>query len=142
MFSCYMGDHLVTALEAIWYLCSRLTKGYNLDESKVLQYFGNMRHGLIAIDAFAKIQKMMNHAGKWDTKLTFVAKIMASESIALSLPDLVWSSKFLQPSGYHTAINSAFTFYPANIFGCISNVMFQFKLEMNKLHEIHQLLEV
>ena len=28
-------------------------------ESKVLQYFGNMRHNLAAIDAFAKFVKVM-----------------------------------------------------------------------------------
>ena len=41
------------------------TKG----ESKVLQYFGNMRLNLVAPDGFTEVMKVMNHIGLWDAEL-------------------------------------------------------------------------
>ena len=39
-----------------------------LGESKVLQYFSNMRHNLAAPDTFAEVVKVVNHSGLWDAK--------------------------------------------------------------------------
>ena len=33
-------------------------------ESKVLQYFANMKHNLASLDAFAMVVKMINHTGQ------------------------------------------------------------------------------
>ena len=43
---------------------------YN-DESKVLQYFGDVRHNLTIPDACAGTVKVTNHNGQWDAKLTW-----------------------------------------------------------------------
>ena len=81
------------------------------DESKVLQYFINMRHNLATPDIFAVVVKVMNNIGLWGADLTwysssatfriflvefaFIAWSTASESTLLDLPDPTWSSRFL-----------------------------------------------
>ena len=42
-----------------------------LGESKVLLYFGSMRHNSVAPDGFAKIVKVMNLTGLWDAELAW-----------------------------------------------------------------------
>ena len=42
---------------------------------KFLQYFGNMRHNLAALNAFTKVVKMTNHTGLNDIS-TFTGYIM------------------------------------------------------------------
>ena len=39
-------------------------------ESKVLQYFGNMRHNSAASNAIAEVEKVTNYTGLGDAKLT------------------------------------------------------------------------
>ena len=41
------------------------------DESKVLQYFGNVTHNSAASDAFVEVMKVMNHFGLWGAKLAW-----------------------------------------------------------------------
>ena len=61
--------------------------------------------------------------------LAIYAWSTASEYMVLVLPDLTWLSqflrtlvKFLEPPGYCTVINYAFTFY-----GCFHSIMIQFE---------------
>ena len=37
-------------------------------ESKLLQYFGNVRFNLIALHTFVMVVKEINHTGWWDAK--------------------------------------------------------------------------
>ena len=41
---------------------------------------------------------------------------------------LVTQAKFLEPSGYNTVINCAFTFHATNVFGCFHDIMAKFEL--------------
>ena len=69
-----------------------LTYKYHV-ESKVLQYFSNMRYNLVAQDAFVKVVKVTNYTGL--TKCASMAWSMAMESTVLGLTDLTWLLKFL-----------------------------------------------
>ena len=40
-----------------------------MGESKVLQYFGNMRHSLAALDSFAEVVTVMNHTESDNTEI-------------------------------------------------------------------------
>ena len=42
---------------------SLLSQIKQMQESKVLQYFGNERHNSAALDAFVKVMKMANQTG-------------------------------------------------------------------------------
>ena len=39
--------------------------------NQVLQYFGNVRHNLATLVAFAKVMKVTNHTRLWNAKLTW-----------------------------------------------------------------------
>ena len=70
-------------------------------ESKVLQYFGNMRNNLATPDDFAEVIEITNHPELWDAKLTWYllsanCRICffwdtTSESTTLGIPDYAWS---------------------------------------------------
>ena len=55
---------------------------------KVLQYFGNVRHNLATLDAFAKIIKVMNHTGLRDVKL---AQYSRQEQLITRFAFMAWS---------------------------------------------------
>ena len=58
-------------------------------ESKVFEYFGNVRLNWIALGSFSEVAKLINHTGQWDAGLTWDAP---------NLPlDLAWSSVFFLP---------------------------------------------
>ena len=79
------------------------------DESKVLQYFGNMRRNLAALDAFTEVMTVTKHTVLWNFKLLWYPQSATnqicvysldhsfSESIVLGLLNLGWSLRFLQP---------------------------------------------
>ena len=52
-------------------------------ESKVLQYFGNMRHDSAILDAFTKVMYVTNHSGIWHTELTWYL-LSATHQICLN----------------------------------------------------------
>ena len=52
-------------------LLAMLPAQFYLSESKVLQYFGNVRHNSAAADAFTEGVKVMNHNGLWDAELAW-----------------------------------------------------------------------
>ena len=39
------------------------------NESKVLQYFSNVRYNLAALDVLVEVVKVMNHIGLWDAEV-------------------------------------------------------------------------
>ena len=45
--------------------CDKLS----LSESKVLQYFGNIRHNSAILDTFADVMKVINHTGLSEVEL-------------------------------------------------------------------------
>ena len=48
----------------VFYIFFSLCSEYKYEgESKVLQYFGNMRHISAVLDAFAEVVKLTNHTG-------------------------------------------------------------------------------
>ena len=55
---------------------------YNTRESKVLQYFGNMRQNLAASHAFVVVMKVMNHIWLWDVELAWYS-LSATQRICL-----------------------------------------------------------
>ena len=89
-------------------------------ESKVLQYFGKMRHNSVAPDTFVMAIKMMNHIGLWDADLAWYPPT-ATHRIWLYW--VRYRNQFLDPSGYCSVINCIFTFHTANVFGCFHGVM-------------------
>ena len=66
-----------------------------------VKYFGNVRHNSTTPDAFVEVMKVTNHPGYRARMIlpefASIAWGMASESTPLELPDLAWSSKFLEP---------------------------------------------
>ena len=106
-----------------------------LGESKVLQYFDNVRHNSTALDAFAKFVKVICHTGQWDAKFawnfpsaTHLICLYAFDHglrshdfkptwLGLIVKVLSTRTKFCEPSGYCTEINCVFTFCAKNIFG-------------------------
>ena len=48
-------------------------------ESKVLQYFGNVKHNLAAVNVFNEVVKVVNYTG--------LSEMLILESILLGLPD-------------------------------------------------------
>ena len=69
-----------------------------MGQSKVLQYFGNLRYNLAALDAFAEVVKRNNHVGCEILSLTDTLNVLlagfvsvawstASEFMVLGLPD-------------------------------------------------------
>ena len=78
--------------------------------SKVLQYFGNMRHKLATVEVFAEIMKVTNYAGLCDAwnspnlALNDLKNSLGIYSFRLTWPSLfiailATQVKFLQPSG-------------------------------------------
>ena len=126
------------------------SKVYNLGESKVLQYFGNVKYSLATPDDLAAIMKVMNHIGLCNAELAWYSPIATHQIFCYGLEHgfgilgfrstwpclvvevLVIRVKFLEPSGYCTVINCTFTFGPTNIFDYISGIMTQFKLMKHK----------
>ena len=116
-------------------------------ESKVLQYFCNMRHNLAAPDTFADFVKVTNHLGLGDAKLAWYSPSttcfynlkfsLGIFSFRTTWPSLIITAlankeKFLEPSNYCVVINCIFTLCTTNIFGCIHSIMAQFTLIMHK----------
>ena len=70
---------------------------YYESESKVLQYFGKVKHNSASLDTFAKVMKVMNHTRRWDAEHTWywvllarfvsMAQSVALEFTVLGLPD-------------------------------------------------------
>ena len=82
-----------------------------LDESKVLQYFCNVRYNSVAPYAFAEVIKVTQNTKLWDTKLAWYSPNVtcwiwliglehALGISALKLLDLAWLMRFLQPEWY------------------------------------------
>ena len=115
---------------------------YYLDESKDLQYFGNIRYNSVVLDAFAEVIKMINHTGLWDAELAWyppsatcrISSMVWSiliEYTVIRLLELPWSSRFCHLSwlsGCSTVINFTFTFRAANIFRYFLSVVTWFEL--------------
>ena len=118
-------------------------------ESKVLQYFGNMRHNLV--DAFVKVVRIMNPNRQWDTELAWFSPSVYSLDLPHGLEHslringfrpawscqiiklLVTQAKFLEPSNNCAVINCPFTFHTMNVFGCFHIIMAKFEFIDNKL---------
>ena len=114
-------------------------------ESKVLQYFGHVRHNSAAPDAFARSVKGINPIG-----LRCRARLILFECYSPDLSPkprintfrltrsflvvavLAIREKRLKPSGYCTVIDCTFTIQRTNVFGCFQSVMAQFKLVQHK----------
>ena len=81
--------------------------GYDMAESKVLQYFCNVRHNLATLDAFAEVMKVINNIRRWDAEVIeytqgaptgFISMIWSMTlELVLGFPDLAWLLRFLQP---------------------------------------------
>ena len=90
-----------------------------LGESKILQYFANMT----------------NHTGLWETELACYSQNLphtTSESMVLSLPNLAWSSRFLQ-NFLNPLVTLLWSTVPwpsaqKNVCVCFCGIMAQFKL--------------
>ena len=57
-----------------------------LDESKVWQYFVNVKYNWTASDGFADVMKMMNSTGLWDAKLIIWKN--GIDKMSMHLPNL------------------------------------------------------
>ena len=92
-----------------------------LGESKVWQYFCNMKHNLAALDAFTEIVKVTNHNGLWDAKLAWYSllnlplwpwyPVLVLTWLCLIIEVLTIKAKFLRLSGYCTVINKHFGYF-------------------------------
>ena len=80
-----------------WYL--PMSTYFIQNKSKVLQYFGNMRHNMVTPDSFAKVMKVTNHTWLWNASATcwICFYVTALESTVLSWADIAWLLRFLQP---------------------------------------------
>ena len=109
-------------------------------ESKVLQYFGNIRHNSTALDAFVEVVKLTKlhwtmRCWIWVLLARFTSMVCNSLKIygfrptwsCLIIKVLTTQTKFLEQSGYCTVINYTFNFQ-TNVFDCFCRVMTQFKL--------------
>ena len=112
----------------LWDTCihTRARAHTHLSESKVLQYFDNVRHNSAASDAFTIVVKIMNHIGRWDAELTWHFpntthwichlgcgfELHAFRFSWLCLFDEVLDTrvKFLESSDYYTVANCTFSF--------------------------------
>ena len=129
------GEHV----EAVW---------NHFSESKILQYFGNMKHHTATPDAFAEIRIVINHAELWDAELAWYS-LRATQRICLhglehglgindfrpTWPFLiveVFSTQvnILEPFGYFDVINYIFTFHAINVFGCFRGAIVQFEIQI------------
>ena len=92
------------------------------DESKVLQYFRNVRHKLVTPDAFAKIMKGTKFTGLWETKLTWYSPNATHRFCHYGLEYRLgiyffrstWSStlvKVLATIWWSTVVNCVFAFH-------------------------------
>ena len=115
-------------------------------ESKVLQYFNNVRHNSAAPDTFAVVVKVTNHTGLWDAELvsyspsapSLICLYKLEHDVGIhgfrpTLPCLIVESlatgeKFLEPFGYCTVT----IFHTINVFGCFGGVMALFELVKHK----------
>ena len=122
------------------------------DVSKFLQYFGNTRHNLATLDAFAVKVKVMSHTRLWDAEFAWYSlrntheicfndfehslRIYGFRSTwpCLEIKVLRTQEKF-EPSGY-----CIITFFTTNIFGYFYGVMAQF--EHVKHHHHHHIVLV
>ena len=115
------------------------TYSYYKDESKVLQYFGNMRYNL------AVLQVLLLRLRWWrttlnreipslpDTLQASMAWSMGLKSMVLGLGDFAELLRILQPKWNFsnplvscTVINYIFTFCTTNVFGCFCRITVQF----------------
>ena len=121
-----------------------------MGESKVLPYFGNIRHNSAALDTMPKLWKRTNPTGQWETKLAWYSlgvtylicfyaleQIFRIHDIRSTWPCQIFNvlasgAKFLPPSGYITVINCTFSFYTINDFGSFCRIMVQFELLKHK----------
>ena len=119
-------------------------------ESKVSQYFGNMRHKFSVPAAFDEFVKVMNHTELrgaefvWNFpsvthRIYLYGKGLELRTHAfrpnwhyLIIEVLTTQAKFFQSYGYCNVINWAFTFYSTNVFGCFCGVIALFKLVKHK----------
>ena len=84
--------------------------------------FVKVRHNSAVLDIFTELGNVMNKIGESDARLwELLIRLFsiewgtASESTVIGLPELTWSSAFLEPkflklSGYYTVVNSVFFF--------------------------------
>ena len=96
------------------------------NNSKVLQYFGNVRHNLAASDSFVEVVTMRNQVkcralpilSQWYSCRIYLYGLEHGLRIYVFMPTnpcliveiFAARLKFLEASGYYTGINSAFTF--------------------------------
>ena len=96
-------------------------------ESKVLQYFCNMRHNSTVPNVLAEVMKGTNYTGLWDAKLVWYSPKLPQwlrawpsnlwfkfTSTCWIIEVLATEAKFLEPSGYGTEIKCAFIFHSTN----------------------------
>ena len=85
-----------------------------------------MKNNLAALDVFAEVVNVMIQTGLWNADLARYLRVhlsgiapmawkTTSESTLLVPPDLNWSLKLLQPSGFSTVINCSFNFHTVNV---------------------------
>ena len=104
----------------------------------------------VLLTRFAEVMKVTNHTGFWDDELTWFSPSatrriylngfehgLGIHSFRLTWPGLIIKvlttrSKFLQPSGYCTVINSSVTFNIINVFVCFWDVITQFAFVKHK----------
>ena len=107
-----------------------------------------MLHNLAAPDAFADVVKVVNQNELWKAKFTWYSSSATLWSCFYGLEHglriysfrPIWTCliievlatwvKFLEPSGYCTVTNCAFTFPATNVFVCFCSVMhYEFELD-------------
>ena len=110
-------------------------------ETKVLQYFGNVKHNFVALERFAKIMKVMNYTGLLNANLVWYYPSATCQIclcsikftfLGLIVEIIATRVKFLELSGNYPLINCTLTFCIANVFSGICSVMSQFELVMYK----------
>ena len=116
-----------------------------LGESKVLQYFSNVRYNSVIPDAFVESVKLTNYIELWDTKFAWNS-LRADHRIShhglerrlgihafrhswhyLIVEALAARVKVLEPSGYCAVINYAFSYGTTKVLGCFVDVMAHFE---------------
>ena len=81
--SCSKPFYLGSQSQIYYHLvCSCATRIIYQGESKVLQYFGNVRHNSIALDVLAEGVKVTSHTGLWDAELAWYSP-SATQQICL-----------------------------------------------------------
>ena len=144
-----VGEGCLTLLQrhswCILQLTGLITSGEKYQvEWKVLQYFGNLRHNLVALKVFAEVVvttlldcRMPNSPDTLHvlffrfatmTSRTALESSFMLTGLCLISDVLAAQAKFLQPPGYCTVINRAFTFHTTKVFDCFHSIMAQFEV--------------